>query len=57
MVTSGGMLLEKLDSEDPQLSKQEPFDGVRAYAQNKRQMVIQILDSFFVFVFKSNSEL
>lgn len=40
MVTSGGMLLEKLDCDDPQLSKQEPFDGVRSYAQNKRQMVV-----------------
>lgn len=40
MVTSGGMLLEKLDSADPQLCKQEPFDGVRSYAQNKRQMVV-----------------
>lgn len=39
MVTSGGMLLEKLDCDDPQLLKQEPFDGVRSYAQNKRQMV------------------
>ncbi|KAK3928117.1 Dehydrogenase/reductase SDR family member 12 [Frankliniella fusca] len=40
MVTSGGMLLEKLDADDPQLLKQEPFDGVRSYAQNKRQMVV-----------------
>lgn len=40
MVTSGGMLLEKLDVDDPQLMKQNPFDGVRSYAQNKRQMVV-----------------
>lgn len=40
MVTSGGMLLEKLNADDPQLLKQEPFDGVRSYAQNKRQMVV-----------------
>ena len=39
MVTSGGMLLEKLDHDDPQLFKQKAFDGVKTYAQNKRQMV------------------
>jgi dehydrogenase/reductase SDR family protein 12 len=35
MMSSGGMLMEKLDAEDPQLDKLEPFDGVVAYSQEK----------------------
>lgn len=35
MMSSGGMLLEKLNAEDPQLTKMEPFDGVTAYSQEK----------------------
>lgn len=45
MVTSGGMLLEKLDADDPQLFKQKTFDGVKSYAQNKRQMVARTWDT------------
>ena len=38
----GGMLLVKLDVEDFQFEKMNPFDGTLAYAQNKRQQVIMI---------------
>ncbi|XP_067014232.2 dehydrogenase/reductase SDR family member 12 isoform X2 [Anabrus simplex] len=39
-VSSGGMLVQKLNAEDLQFEKMEPFDGTMAYAQNKRQQVI-----------------
>ena len=35
MMSSGGMLLEKLNAADPQLTKLEPFDGIVAYSQQK----------------------
>lgn len=37
-VTSGGMLTQKLNAEDPQFEA-TPFDGACAYAQTKRQLV------------------
>ena len=40
LVTSGGMLLQKLDLTDMQFEKMTPFEGTMAYAQNKRQQVI-----------------
>lgn len=39
-VSSGGMLVMKLDVKDLQFEKMNPFDGTMAYAQNKRQQVI-----------------
>lgn len=39
-VSSGGMLVMKLDIKDLQFEKMNPFDGTMAYAQNKRQQVI-----------------
>lgn len=39
-VSSGGMLVMKLDIKDLQFEKLNPFDGTMAYAQNKRQQVI-----------------
>lgn len=36
----GGMLLVKLDADDLQFDKMNPFDGTMAYAQNKRQQVV-----------------
>lgn len=39
-VSSGGMLVQKLDTKDLQFGKMNPFDGTMAYAQNKRQQVI-----------------
>lgn len=39
-VSSGGMLLLKLDVEDLQFEKMNPFSGTMAYAQNKRQQVV-----------------
>lgn len=40
-VSSGGMLVQKLDVSDLQFEKMSPFDGTMAYAQNKRQQVGQ----------------
>ncbi|KAF6031243.1 DHRS12 [Bugula neritina] len=40
MVSSGGMLTEKLKVADLQSEKMKPFDGTSAYAQQKRQQVI-----------------
>ncbi|VDP74875.1 unnamed protein product [Echinostoma caproni] len=41
VVSSGGMLVQKLDSSDPMLVKQRArFDGTMVYAQNKRQQVV-----------------
>ncbi|TPP64608.1 Dehydrogenase/reductase SDR family member 12 [Fasciola gigantica] len=41
VVSSGGMLVQKLDSSDPMLvTKQAHFDGTMVYAQNKRQQVV-----------------
>ena len=40
IMTSGGMLVQKLNFDDPQMSKLSPFDGTMAYAQNKRQQVV-----------------
>jgi len=40
IVTSGGMLTQKLDADDLQFVKMKPFDGTMAYAQNKRQQVV-----------------
>jgi dehydrogenase/reductase SDR family protein 12 len=34
------MLLVKLDVQDLQFERMNPFDGTMAYAQNKRQQVI-----------------
>ncbi|XP_066973104.1 dehydrogenase/reductase SDR family member 12-like isoform X1 [Macrobrachium rosenbergii] len=39
-VTSGGMLVQKLNPDDLQFEKMKPFDGTMAYAQNKRQQVV-----------------
>ena len=39
-VSSGGMLVQKLNAEDLQFEKMSPFDGTMAYAQNKRQQVV-----------------
>lgn len=36
----GGMLLQKLDSQDLQCETMSPFEGTTAYAQNKRQQVV-----------------
>nr|XP_053634813.1 dehydrogenase/reductase SDR family member 12-like isoform X1 [Cherax quadricarinatus] len=38
-VSSGGMLVQKLDYTDMQFEKMKPFDGTLAYAQNKRQQL------------------
>ncbi|XP_063224243.1 dehydrogenase/reductase SDR family member 12-like isoform X2 [Bacillus rossius redtenbacheri] len=40
MVSSGGMLVQKLNSKDLQFESMSPFDGTLAYAQNKRQQII-----------------
>lgn len=40
IVTSGGMLVQKLNVNDWQLEKEKKFDGTMAYAQNKRQQVV-----------------
>ena len=40
IVSSGGMLTNKLDITDLNFEKMNPFDGTMAYAQNKRQQVI-----------------
>lgn len=39
IVSSGGMLVQKLNVDDWQLEKEKKFDGTMAYAQNKRQQV------------------
>jgi NAD(P)-dependent dehydrogenase (short-subunit alcohol dehydrogenase family) len=39
-VTSGGMYTQKLDVDDLQSTRLDPFDGVVAYAQNKRAQVL-----------------
>lgn len=39
IVSSGGMLVQKLNVEDWQLEREKKFDGTMAYAQNKRQQV------------------
>jgi len=39
-VTSGGMLLVKLDYNDLQFEHMKPFDGAMAYSHNKRQQVV-----------------
>lgn len=39
IVSSGGMLVQKLNVADMQLEKEKKFDGTMAYAQNKRQQV------------------
>ena len=39
IVSSGGMLTNKMDHEDFNFEKMQPFDGTMAYAQNKRQQV------------------
>jgi dehydrogenase/reductase SDR family protein 12 len=44
IVTSGGMLVQKLNVDDWQLEKEKKFDGTMAYAQNKRQQVSIILN-------------
>ncbi|XP_055398203.1 dehydrogenase/reductase SDR family member 12 isoform X2 [Bubalus kerabau] len=38
-VSSGGMLVQKLNTDDPQ-SERTAFDGTMVYAQNKRQQVV-----------------
>jgi len=40
IVSSGGMLVQKLNLSDLQFEKLKPFDGTMAYAQNKRQQII-----------------
>jgi len=40
IVSSGGMLVQKLNVNDLQFEKMSPFDGTMAYAQNKRQQII-----------------
>merc|ERR1712013_705150 len=39
-VSSGGMLVQKLDVDDLQFQKMSKYDGTMAYAQNKRQQVV-----------------
>lgn len=39
-VSSGGMLVQKLDPIDLSFEKLKPFDGTMAYAQNKRQQIV-----------------
>lgn len=39
-VSSGGMLIQKLDVSDLQFENLKPFEGTMAYAQNKRQQVV-----------------
>ncbi|XP_065887052.1 dehydrogenase/reductase SDR family member 12-like [Dysidea avara] len=41
-VSSGGMLVMKLDSNDLQFEQVRNFDGTFAYAQNKRQQVVMV---------------
>lgn len=43
-VTSGGMLVNKLDAKDLNFEKVKTFDGTFAYAQNKRQQVVMTED-------------
>ena len=40
MVSSGGMLVQKMSLSDLQSGKMNPFDGTMVYAQNKRQQVV-----------------
>ncbi|RUS85426.1 hypothetical protein EGW08_006817 [Elysia chlorotica] len=40
IVTSGGMLVQKLDLSDLQFEKMRKFDGTMAYSQTKRQEVV-----------------
>lgn len=40
MVSSGGMLVQKLDAKNPQLDGLTKYDGTMVYAQNKRQQVV-----------------
>ncbi|KAK7466554.1 hypothetical protein BaRGS_00037338 [Batillaria attramentaria] len=40
IVTSGGMLVQKLDLKDIQFEGMRTFDGTMAYAQTKRQQVV-----------------
>lgn len=40
IVSSGGMLVQKLNLSDLQFEKMKPFDGTMAYAQNKRQQIV-----------------
>ncbi|XP_067670565.1 dehydrogenase/reductase SDR family member 12-like [Haliotis asinina] len=40
IVTSGGMLVQKLNEKDLQSEKMSKFDGTMVYAQNKRQQVV-----------------
>ena len=40
VVSSGGMLVQKLTLSDLQSGKMSPFDGTMVYAQNKRQQVV-----------------
>ncbi|XP_057371178.1 dehydrogenase/reductase SDR family member 12-like [Daphnia carinata] len=42
IVSSGGMLVQKLNVDDWQLEKEKKFDGTMAYAQNKRQQVVMM---------------
>ena len=49
IVSSGGMLTNKMDFQDLNFEKMMPFDGTMAYAQNKRQQV------FLSFLFLRHS--
>ncbi|CAD5116592.1 DgyrCDS5468 [Dimorphilus gyrociliatus] len=40
MVSSGGMLVQKLDAKNPQLDGLSKYDGTMVYAQNKRQQIV-----------------
>ncbi|ELT98831.1 hypothetical protein CAPTEDRAFT_161927 [Capitella teleta] len=40
IVSSGGMLVQKLNGKDLQFEQLSPFDGTMAYAQNKRQQIV-----------------
>ncbi|KAG7163099.1 Dehydrogenase/reductase SDR family member 12-like 2, partial [Homarus americanus] len=42
VVSSGGMLVQRLNTEDLNFDKMKPFDGTLAYAQNKRQQVVMV---------------
>lgn len=40
MISSGGMLVQRLNVNDLQFEKMDPYDGTMASAQTKRQIII-----------------
>ena len=49
IVSSGGMLTQKLDWQDLNHEKISKFDGTMVYAQNKRQQVMKLNTFLLVF--------